>query len=69
MAAAVSVHRMRIPTILADNGKEFTDRLFGLRKRAATAMHEFDQLCAELGIEHRLDPPQHPQTIAGQRST
>ena len=34
-----------------DNGKEFTDRLFGLRKRAATGEHEFDKLCAELGIE------------------
>ena len=27
---------MRIRTVLTDNGKEFTDRLFGLRKRAAT---------------------------------
>ncbi len=53
---------MQIRTVLTDNGKEFTDRLFGLRKRAATGKHEFDQLCAELGIEHRLTPPQHPQT-------
>ena len=35
---------IRIRTILTDNGKEFTDRLFGLRKRAATGEHEFDQL-------------------------
>jgi transposase InsO family protein len=48
--------------VLTDNGKEFTDRLFGLRKRAATGKHEFDLLCAGLGIEHRLAPPQHPQT-------
>ena len=40
-----------------DNGKEFTDRLFGLRKRAATGAHEFDTLCAVLDIEHRLTPP------------
>jgi transposase InsO family protein len=53
---------MRIRTVLSDNGKEFTDRLFGLRKRAATGKHEFDFLCAGLGIEHRLTPPQHPQT-------
>lgn len=53
---------MRIRTILTDNGKEFTDRLFGLRKRAATGEHEFDTLCAELGIEHRLTPPKSPQT-------
>lgn len=53
---------MRIRTILTDNGKEFTDRLFGLRKRAATGAHEFDTLCKDLGIEHRLTPPKSPQT-------
>ena len=53
---------LRIRTILTDSGKEFTDRLFGLRKRAASGKHEFDLLCADLGIEHRLAPPQHPQT-------
>ena len=53
---------LRIRTILTYNGKEFTDRLFGLRKRSPTGKHDFDQLCAELGIEHRLAPPQHPQT-------
>ena len=45
---------LRIRTILTDNGKEFTDCLFGLRKRAATGKHEFDTLCTELGIDHRL---------------
>ena len=53
---------MRITRVLADNGKEFTDRLFGPRKRAATGNHDFDRLCAKLGIEHRLAPPMHPQT-------
>jgi transposase InsO family protein len=53
---------MRIRTILTDNGKEVTDRLFGLRKRAATGEHEFDTLCADLGIEHRLTPPKSPRT-------
>lgn len=53
---------MRIRTILTDNGKEFTDRLFGLRKRAQSGKHEFDRLCAELDIEHRLTPPRSPQT-------
>ena len=53
---------MKITRVLTDNGKAFTDRLFGLRKRAATGQHEFDQLCAELGIEHRLAPPMRPQT-------
>ena len=66
---------IRIRTILTDRaigkplvretmarGKEFTDRLFGLRKRAATGSHEFDTLCAALEIEHRLTPPKSPQT-------
>ena len=53
---------MKITRVLTDNGKEFTDRLFGLRRRAATGHHEFDRLCANLGIEHRLAPPMHPQT-------
>ena len=42
--------------------KEFTDQLFGLRKRAASGAHEFDRLCTGLGIEHRLTPPKSPQT-------
>ena len=29
---------------------------------APSGEHEFDQLCAELGIEHRLTPPKSPQT-------
>ena len=53
---------MRIRTILTDHGKEFTDRLFGLRKRAAAGEHEFDTLCADMSIEHRLTPPKSPQT-------
>ena len=53
---------IRIAKILTDNGKEFTDRLFASRARAASGNHEFDQLCTELGIEHRLTPPKSPQT-------
>ncbi|MFT7311833.1 MAG: hypothetical protein ACI853_002334 [Paracoccaceae bacterium] len=45
-----------------DNGKEFTDRLFGLRKRGQSGKHEFDTLCTALDIEHRLTPPGLPQT-------
>ena len=52
----------KIRTILTDNGKEFTDRLFGGRSRQPTGEHEFDQLCQSLGIEHRLTRPKTPQT-------
>ncbi len=53
---------MKITRVLTDNGKAFTDRLFGLRKRSPTGQHEFDLLCADLGIEHHLAPPMRPQT-------
>lgn len=53
---------MRVRTILPDNGKEVADRLFGLRKRAATGEHDFDTLCAEFGIEYRPTPPRSLQT-------
>jgi transposase InsO family protein len=63
IAAQCSVgQRIRITKILTDNGKECTDRLFASRARAPSGNHEADQLCAELGIEHRLTPPKSPQT-------
>ena len=59
---------IRICTIFTDNGKEFTDRLFGLRKRAATREHGFGRLCR---TGHRASPDraetasdkQHSQTV------
>lgn len=39
---------------IKDNGQEFTDCLFASREREATGQHEFDRLCADFGIEHRL---------------
>ena len=53
---------LHITKVLTDNGKEFTDRLFANRERQATGNHEFDRLCQELGIEHRLTKPRTPQT-------
>lgn len=44
------------------HGSEFTDRLFGLRKHAATGGHQFDKLSFELDIKHRLTPPKSPLT-------
>ena len=53
---------LQIKKLLTDNGKEFTDRLFASRERAPTGQHEFDLLCQELGIEHRLTKPRTPRT-------
>ena len=57
--AAITFNSASFPTCY---GKEFTDRLFGLRRRGPTGNHDFDRLCTDLGIEHRLAPPMHPQT-------
>ena len=53
---------LKIVKLLTDNGKEFTDRLFASREREATGQHEFDRLCADFGIEHRLTKPRTPKT-------
>ncbi|CAB4243185.1 protein of unknown function [Methylacidimicrobium sp. AP8] len=53
---------MKIRTILTDNGKEFTDQVFGQEPKDATGSHEFDALCQALGIEHRLTKPKSPRT-------
>ncbi len=44
-AAPIRAAPMQITRVLTNNGKEFTDRLFGLRHRPATGNHEFDRLC------------------------
>jgi transposase InsO family protein len=54
--------QMKITRELTDKGKAFTDWLFGLCKRAATGRHEFDELCADLGIENCFTPPVRAQT-------
>jgi transposase InsO family protein len=52
---------MNIQTVLTDNGSQFTDR-FTSKTRTPSGQHAFDRRCADLGIEHRLCPPRHPQT-------
>jgi len=51
---------IRIRTILPE--KAFTDRLFGVRGRAATRQPAFETLCSTLGIEPQLTPPRSLQT-------
>lgn len=53
---------IKITRLLTDNGKEFTDRLFASRERKPSGQHEFDLLCQQLGIEHRLTQPRTPRT-------
>jgi len=36
--------------------------LFANRERAPSGNHEFDQLCQQFGIEHRLTRPRTPKT-------
>lgn len=62
LAALIRACPIRIRTILTDNGKEFTDRFVTTGERTPTGQHAFDELCAALGIEHRLTRPRRPQT-------
>ena len=62
LAALAKACPVRIRTILTDNGKEFTDRFVTTGERTPTGQHAFDELCAALGIEHRLTRPRRPQT-------
>ena len=50
----------KIKKVLTDNGKEFTNKVFGYN--ATNKTHEFDELCLSLGIEHRLTKVRRPQT-------
>ena len=50
----------KVSKVLTDNGKEFTNKVFG--QKAADNTHEFDLLCQNLGIEHRLTKVRRPQT-------
>ena len=52
---------MKIQIVLTDNGSQFTDR-FTSKTRTPSGQHAFDRRCVELGVEHRLCPPRHPQT-------
>lgn len=52
---------MVIQKVLTDNGSQFTDRFTSAGKQPS-GKHAFDLVCAELGIQHRLAPPRHPQT-------
>jgi transposase InsO family protein len=52
---------MRIVKLLTDNGACFTDR-FQRKSRTPSGKHHFDAPCGNLGIEHRLSPPRHPQS-------
>ena len=50
----------KVSKVLTDNGKEFTNKVFG--QKAIDNTHEFDLLCQSLGIEHRLTKVRRPQT-------
>lgn len=58
---------IRITKLLTDNDNdnEFTDRLYTSRESEPSGNHEFDQLCEELSIEHRLTRPWPPREPTG----
>jgi transposase InsO family protein len=56
----------KVPTILTDNGSEFTDRFAVDMKDKPhdkpSGRHPFDRVCAKAGIKHKLTKPFKPQT-------
>ena len=53
----------RIRKVLTDNGKEYAYSYgYSAKGRRITKTHEFEQLCASLGIEHRRTRPYTPKT-------
>ena len=51
-----------IHTILTDNGVQFTYKLLSEHLRPKNKMHQFDEVCNEHKIEHRLTKFRHPWT-------
>lgn len=53
----------RLQKVLTDTGREFTLQTFKNRWGSTTkAVHEFDVLCQQQGIEHRTTKPYTPKT-------
>jgi transposase InsO family protein/transposase-like protein len=52
----------KIHIILTDNGAEFTYELMPQRMRPKNKIHLFDQICAQIGAEHRNTPFRSPWT-------
>jgi len=51
-----------ITIILTDSSKELTDRFCRTGERRPTGNHRFGKTCQAHTIDHRLIPPDHPQT-------
>jgi transposase-like protein len=52
----------KIHTILTDNGSQFTYELLAEHLRPKNKIHDFDKICLDNNIEHRLTRFRHPWT-------
>ncbi len=52
----------KIHTILTDNGSQFTYELLAEHLRPKNKVHEFDSICLDNNIQHRLTRFKHPWT-------
>ena len=50
----------KIKKVLTDNGKKFTNKVFG--NNTSNKTHEFDELLLSLCIEHRISKVRRPRT-------
>jgi hypothetical protein len=55
---------IRLSKILTDNGSQFTDS-FTSKDKKHSGRYVFDKVCANMGIEHCLAPPRHPNERHG----
>lgn len=64
LARCIAFYPFQIEKVLTDNGREFT--LDGFKNRYGAAkpdtVHDFDALCLQHAIEHRLTKPYTPKT-------
>ena len=61
LKSVIDYFPFEITKILADNGKEFTDK-FNNKSKKPTGKHIFDKTCSDSDIEHRLTKPYTPKT-------
>ncbi|MCK5662776.1 MAG: transposase [Thiotrichaceae bacterium] len=52
----------KIHTILTDNGAQFTYQLLAEHLKPKNKTHQFDKICEQYNIEHRLTKFRHPWT-------
>jgi len=62
LGRCLSFYPFMVHKVLTDNGREFTLANWSRWGKKAKGPHFFDEVCAAVGIEHRLTKPYTPKT-------